>query len=535
VSDLKKFEQLCLAMANPGFYPHRVSALQRRDTHISVVFLTGELVYKLKKPIDFGFLDYTGLTTRRKMCELEVKLNNRLSRGVYLGVVSLSRQGEEFHFGNSGKVVEYAVKMKQLPDDASLSNRIVSGKATPDEMLGLGNRLAEFYVAAEHGGQIDRYGGNQVIEFNTEENFRQLAPFVGNLVGKERFDFVIESSRGFFRDRGDLFRRRVAEGRICDGHGDLRAEHVYFLDGIQIIDCVEFNERFRCGDRAVDLAFLHMDIERLARPDLSLAVLNGYTESSRDYGIYTLLDFYSCYRAVVRMKISCLSSTQLAQGPRKREMQRRAGQYLDLAFRYAVQFARPTLYVLCGLPGTGKSTYAKRLQEIFDIALLRSDEARRELAGYSARGGPVPFGTGIYRPEMRGRVYSGLLSTVQEELRKGRSAILDATFSRRKWREEAVRLAQDLDANILFFECVSPQDTILERLGRRREGEDGQSDARPEHLRGFMDEFESMDELAPELHTRIDTETEIEANLRTILLSGYSKRRTQVEGIIAQL
>jgi predicted kinase len=278
-----------------------------------------------------------------------------------------------------------------------------------------------------------------------------------------------------------------------------------------------------------------MDIERLGRPDLSLAVLNGYTESSRDYGIYTLLDFYSCYRAVVRMKISCLSAAQLAQGPRKREMQRRAGQYLDLAFRYAVQFARPALYVLCGLPGTGKSTYAKRLHEIFDIALLRSDAARKEVAGYSAHRGPVPFGTGIYKPEMRGRVYAGLLSSVQEELKNGRSAILDATFSRRKWREEAVRLAKDLDADILFFECVSSQDTILERLGRRREGGDGQSDARPEHLRGFMDEFESMDELAPELHTRISTEAEIEANLRTILLSGYSKRREQVEGIIAQL
>ncbi len=535
MSDLKKFEQLCLAMAHPGFYPHLVSGLQRRDTHISVVFLTGGLVYKLKKPIDFGFLDYTGLAARRKMCELEVELNNRLSQGVYLGVVSLSMQNEEFHFGNSGEVVEYAVKMKQLPDEASLSNRIASGKAAPDDMLGLGNRLAEFYVAAEHSVQIDRYGGSQVIEFNTEENFRQLAPFVGDLVGKERFDFVVESSRGFFRDRGDLFRRRVAEGRICDGHGDLRAEHVYFLDGIQIIDCVEFNERFRCGDSAVDLAFLHMDIERLGRPDLSLAVLNGYTESSLDYGIYTLLDFYSCYRAVVRMKISCLTSTQLSQGPRKHEMRRRAGQYLDLAFRYAVQFARPTLYVLCGLPGTGKSTYAERLHEIFDIALFRSDLARKELEGYSARGGPVPFGTGIYRPEMRGLVYSSLLSTVQDELRKGRSAILDATFSRRKWREEAVRLAKDLDANILFFECVASQDTILERLGRRREGEDGQSDARPEHLKGFMDEFESMDELAAELYTRINTEAEIEANLRTILLSGYSKRRAQVEGIIARL
>jgi len=178
VSDLKKFEQLCRAMAHRAFYPHRVSRLQKRETHISVVFLTGGLVYKLKKPIDFGFLDYTGLETRRKLCELEVKLNKRLSRGVYLGVVSLSRQDEEFHFGNSGEVVEYAVKMKQLPDDAALSNRIVSGKATPDEMLRLGRRLAEFYAAAEHSGQIDRYGGKQVIEFNTEENSRQLAPFV---------------------------------------------------------------------------------------------------------------------------------------------------------------------------------------------------------------------------------------------------------------------------------------------------------------------------------------------------------------------
>ena len=129
MSDLKRFEQLCRAMADPAFYPHRVSGLQRRDTHISVVFLTGDFVYKLKKPIDFGFLDYTGLKTRRKMCELEVKLNHRLSGGVYLGVVSLSRKTRGFHFGDSGKVVEYAVKMKQLPDEASLSNLIGVGKS----------------------------------------------------------------------------------------------------------------------------------------------------------------------------------------------------------------------------------------------------------------------------------------------------------------------------------------------------------------------------------------------------------------------
>ena len=210
-------------MADPAFYPHPVSELERRDTHISAVFLTGDFVYKLKKPIDFGFLDYTGLETRRRMCELEVCLNQRLSHGVYLAVVPLSRVGDAFHPGDNGEVVEYAVKMKQLPDKASLSNLIVSGKISFDQMLRLGLRLAEFYAASERNEQIDRYGSHEVIEFNTEENFRQLAPFVGNLLGEEHFDFVKESSRGFLRDRGHLFQRRIAEGRICDGHGDLRA------------------------------------------------------------------------------------------------------------------------------------------------------------------------------------------------------------------------------------------------------------------------------------------------------------------------
>lgn len=534
MKELNTFEQLCCSMADPAFYPHRVSKLERRETHISVVFLTGDFVYKLKKPIDFGFLDYTGLETRRKMCELEVKLNQRLSRNVYLGVVPLSTKEGGFLFGDGGDVVEYAVRMKQLPDEASLANRIGLGKVSPGQMLQLGGRLAEFYKSAERSDQIDRYGDLSVIEMNTEENFRQLTPFVGALLDKERFDFVMESSRGFLRNHGLLFERRTREGRIRDGHGDLRAEHIYLLDGIQIIDCIEFNERFRYGDTAIDLAFLHMDVERLGAPDLNLAVLNGYMESSRDYGIYTLLDFYSCYRAVVKIKISCLSATGPEESTRTREMQSRAAQYLGLAFRYSVQFSRPTLYVLCGLPGTGKSTYAKMLREIFDIALFSSDEVRRELPQYGGRHGPVPFGAGIYKIETRAHVYSRMLSTAHDELRAGRSAILDATFSLHKWREEAVRLAEDLDTSIIFLECESSQATILERLAQR-EGKDGLSDARPEHLEGLSDEFETMDELPPERHISINTEAGIEANLIEILSGVYGKKRVQIERIIAGL
>jgi hypothetical protein len=522
-------------MADPVFYPHPVSKLERLDTHISTVFLTGDLVYKLKKPVDFGFLDYTGLETRRRMCELEIGLNRRLSHDVYLGVVSISRAGGAYRLGDDGEVVEYAVKMRQLPDELCLSNLIVGGKVRLDEMLRLGRLLAEFYAGVERDARIDCYGGREVIEVNTEENFRQLGPFVGNLLRKDRFDFVMEASRGFFRDCGGLFQRRIADGRICDAHGDLRAEHIYFLDRIQIIDCIEFNERFRYGDTAIDLAFLHMDVERLGGSDLSLAMLNGYIEFSDDYGIYTMLDFYSCYRAIVKMKISCLTTTELEEGARKSVMEGRAVQYLDLAFRYAVQFARPTLWVLCGLPGTGKSTCAVRLQEIFGITLIRSDDVRKELPEYHAHGGPAPFGTGVYRLDMRGLVYGRLLSIGQEELKNGRSVILDATFSRQKWREEAVRLAQDLDVNILFVECTCSQAAILDRLGHRRQGYEGQSDARPEHLPGFIAEFEKIHELCADLHIRIDTEGEIEANLRTILSSAYAKKRAQVERVIEQL
>jgi hypothetical protein len=537
VSELKLFEQICLAMADPGFYPHRVSTLERVDTHISTVFLTGDFVYKLKKPVDFGFLDYTGLETRRRMCELEVSLNQRLSHDVYLGVVPISRAGSAaYRFGDGGEVLEYAVKMRQLPDEFCLANLIADGKVGQDEMLCLGRLLAGFYAGTERDSRIDCYGGREVLKFNTEENFRQLGPFVGKLLRKDRFDFVMEASRGFFKDSESVFQRRIADGRTCDGHGDLRAEHIYFLERIQIIDCIEFNERFRYGDAAIDLAFLHMDVERLGRSDLSLSVLNGYMESSRDYGIYAMLDFYSCYRAIVKMKISCLSATELEEGARKRVMEERAGNYLDLAFRYAVQFARPTLWVFCGLPATGKSTYAVRLREIFDITLIRSDHVRKELPEYHAYRGPASFGTGVYRLDLRGLVYGRLLLMAQEELKDGRSVILDATFSKQKWREETMRLARDLDVNILFVECACSHAVMLDRLGRRLDpGYDGMSDAGPEHLPGFLAEFEDLHELSADLHIKVDTEKDIDANLRDILSSAYAKKRAQVEQVIEQL
>ncbi|MHC1726605.1 MAG: AAA family ATPase [Syntrophobacteraceae bacterium] len=530
----ERFERVCRAMSDPAFYLHSVSGLEMRQTHISAVFLTGEWVYKLKKPLNFGFLDYTGLETRRRMCELEVKLNQRLSRGVYDDVIPIRRAGGGFSLEGAGEIVEYAVKMTQLPEVASLSNLLAAGVVNRGDMEKLGRRLAAFYSGSEKNGEIDLYGGPEIISCNTEENFRQLEPFVGTLLKEELFETVKESSRGFFKDYRGLFNRRVDEKRICDGHGDLRVEHVYFLDEIQIIDCIEFNERFRYGDVAVDLAFLHMDIERLGYPELSVAVLEGYTEISRDFGVYTVLDFYSCYRAIVKMKVSCLTWTELEEGARKKEMEARAAQYLDLAFRYAVQFSRPVLWIICGLPGSGKSAWSEMLSDLFGIAMFSSDEARKDLPEYRAHTGPVPFGEGIYRKESRGRVYSRLLSLAQEELKKGRSVIVDATFSLRKWREEALRLAADTDASILFIECCASKEVIAERVGRRGSEAGGGSDARLMNLSGLLDEFEEFDTFPIAMHLKVDTTEDVSSNLGRMLSSAYAMKRTQVEDTIAK-
>ncbi|MCE5336398.1 MAG: AAA family ATPase [Desulfobacteraceae bacterium] len=535
MDDLERFEKICRAMAASAFYPHPVEKIERCETHISVVFLTGSWAYKLKKPMDFGFLDYTSLAGRKRMCELEVTLNQRLAKGIYAGVVPVRRGDGGFSLGGPGEIVEYAVKMRQLPDEASLSRLLFAGQVRPEQMEKLGEHLGNFYRCAERTPAMDEYGRAEVINVNTEENFRQLEPFVGVLFRRDPFDSVRESSRAFFRDHGRIFQRRIEEGRIRDGHGDLRAEHVYFLETTEIIDCIEFNERFRYGDAAADLAYLYMDIERLGHPDLALRLLDGYVRVCRDHGLYTVLDFYSCYRALVKLKVSCLTWTELGEGKRKREMESRAVQYLLLAFRYAVQFSRPAVWVLCGLPGTGKSAVAGAVREALGIALYSSDETRREMPEYGDHAGPEPYGRGIYRAETRGRVYARLLALAQEELKKGRSVILDATFSRRKWREEALMLADDRDANIFFIECTSPEDVLIERLSKRRTGDGGRSDARSEHLAGLSSEFESMEDLPASVHAGIDTAGELEASVREALLKAHAMKRLQVEELIERL
>ena len=518
------FEAVCSAMDDSAFYPHPVVRIERRDTHISAVFLTGDIVYKLKKPVALGFLDFRRLEDRRTACMREVSLNRRLSRNIYRDVVPIHRDpGGAVSLQKCGPVVEYAVTMHQLPDAANLKSRLAAGDIGHDHMVMLGHRLASFYEDSERSPAVDHYGALDVVAYNMEENFRQLAPWVGDLLETSRWEFLCEAGRAFLTHHASVFERRVNDGRIKDGHGDLRTDHVYFDDGLQIIDCIEFNDRFRYGDAAVDIAFLVMDMTALGHAALGYTLLGAYATAADDPGVFALIDFYVAYRAVVRLKVACMQLSSADAAGRK-ALAVEIGRYMDLAYRHTLMFGRPTLWVCCGLPASGKSSLAGRLGDVLGIRAFGSDDVRKEMDPDAA---VSPYGKGAYTAERRGRVYGHLLALAQDELRSGRSVILDATFARRRWRDGVRRLAEDMDANIVFAACVCSAETLRCRL-RRRDRKPGMSDARLGHLDRLSAEFEDLAEIPPDRMVRVDTEGLPEEALVALLKGGWSGRALQI-------
>lgn len=531
-----QFEEICQAMADPAFYPHEVSLLERRDTHISTVFLTGNWAYKIKKPVDFGFLCFAELDSRKHFCAREVSLNQRLSHGVYDEVVAIWRdQKGRFHPGPGGNPVEYAVKMKQLDERKSLQWRLESGCVLGADMAKLGLLLADFYESSLRNQEIDQYGHPDVIAFNMEENFFQIAPFVDGLLKPEDFEFIRQVSRAFFLSHRSLFERRLEAGRIRDGHGDLRCDHIYFCDGIQVIDCIEFNDRFRYGDAISDLAFLHMDLEHRGAHDLSLKLLSAYADRADDFEIYALLDFYAAYRALVKVKVACLRSGEVNGAAEKEALKTEVGSYLRQACRYALQFSRPTIWVVMGLPASGKSSLGEVMAEKLSLSLLQSDVIRKVTSGHRTLGGEiVSYNSGTYQSSMRQRVYAKMLSLAQDQVKQGRSVLLDATFSKQRWRDEVRQLANDLDTNLILYECVCPEETIRGRL-REREGQGGLSDARLRHLPQMIQDYEPPTEIEAMQHVRMDTSVPFRETLSQALSEGHARRGHQVRALFERI
>lgn len=498
-------------LLDPGIYPHPVARVELIQTHISFVLLAGDYGYKVKKPVNLGFLDFSTLRKRLYYCRQEVVLNSRLCPDIYLGVVPIRERHGHITLGPHGRVVEYAVQMRRLPAEGMMDRLLERDELTAAMVERLAARLAEFHHQAETNQGIARYG-DRAIRFAWEENFQQWAPYIGRTLTPEQDRLLKRYVRSFLRYRRDLMRKRVRELRIRDCHGDLRSDAVCFIDGPAgrqacIFDCIEFNKRFRYTDVAGDVAFLVMDLEYRGRPDLAEAFLQRYLAASGDQDLLSIIDFYKCYRAAVRGKVEGFRLSQPeVSGRDKAQALAAARRYFALACRYARRDRPPILIITCGLTATGKSTLARRLAERAGLALVSSDVVRKGLAGLAPQEHRFePFRRGIYGPAFTDKTYRAILAKAGAHLEKGESVIADASFVQRKHRRWARRLAEGEGADFYCLEFRASDAAVRRRLARRlRQGGDP-SDARWEIYLALKEAFQPVEELDRDRHIVVDT------------------------------
>ncbi len=501
------------AMMRPGFYPDSPARIELKQTHISCVFLAGDFVYKVKKPVHFTFLDCSDLDSRYHYCCEEVRLNARLSPGVYLGVFAIFKCGDSLVLGPQVRAahpeaVEYAVKMRRLPEARMLDRLIALGQADRGTIRAIAARIAEFHASAS-SNRAWTYGSAAAIWSCVIEDIAQNEAFIGHTLSKDQFAAIDAFCRTFITAHWRLLNDRAHEGRVREGHGDLRAEHICLAGNeneIEVIDCVEFSERLRYGDVASEIAFLAMDLERLGAPRLADELVEAYAEITGDEELAVLVPFYKCYRACVRGKVESLRSHEREVGAAACERARQlAGSYFDLALRYA-RGSSPALIVVCGLSGSGKSTVARMLQHRKGFRAINSDRVRKRLASVSPHERVrTDYGANIYSEKFTKIAYDAMLAEAECLLSEGCGAILDATFKASADRQLALALAARRGVPVLFVECVVGEDEAIRRLQRRTSIEDEVSDATPEVYQRQRAEFEPIREIPPRNHLRIDT------------------------------
>jgi aminoglycoside phosphotransferase family enzyme/predicted kinase len=470
-------DEVVAALAVPAFFPHRPAAVEHVQTHISHVFLAGPYVYKLKKAVRFSFLDFGTLERRRWFCDEELRLNRRLAAPVYLDVVPVVRRADGgLALGGDGALVEPVLRMRRLPAERMLPALLATDAVAVTMMERLAHRLVEFHRAAPTGAAVAVHAAPAALQARWDDTLAVLQPFVGRLLPAAEHALLADFGPRFVRTHAALFRARQEEGRIRDGHGDLHAEHVCFVDepepggdapalaaGIYVFDCIEFSVPFRCNDVASEVAFLAMDLEHRGRRDLADAFIGAYVGAAADPMLTRLLPYYVAARACVRATVACLTSSEDEVAPPERAVaERRAAAYLALAVRAAWRAGDPVVVACCGLSGTGKSTLAAALADRIDAVVLRTDLLRKR---DDAGGATAP--TARYDAAARVAVYATLCTEVDAALAAGRSVIADATFLRHADRARLVAVAARHGRRCIFMETQASEATVQRRLAAR--------------------------------------------------------------------
>ena len=328
-------KQVVEALMKPEAYDEEPGRIELMQTHISFVFLTRNSVYKVKKAVDLGFLDFTTLEKRRFFCEKELELNRRLCGDMYLEVVPINRS-DVIKIKGEGETVEYAVKMKRMPQERMMNQLLEENKVDGKLVDRIAEIVADFHSKAETNRRINEFGSLAIIETNWKENFEQTREFVGKTIPMKNFKLIRERIDNFMKRNMSFFKKRVAEGRVRDCHGDVHSGNIFVTDRIYIFDTIEFNERFRYSDVASDVAFLAMDLDFKERTDLSNFFVKRYVKYSGDQELAKLLPFYKCYRAYVRGKVTSFKlKDPSVGGEEKSAAMKEAEAYFELASTYA--------------------------------------------------------------------------------------------------------------------------------------------------------------------------------------------------------
>lgn len=514
------------ALRSPAMYPEATSQVEIHETHISVVFVTDHYAYKIKKSLHLGFLDYSSLAQRRFACHQELLLNRRLSTNVYHEVVPIYQDGQRYTFAATGHVVEYALKMRRLAADCTLEALSLRGEVPPSTIEALAHRLVTFHHAYRVPDPAEHFGTLTHVRQDWQENFSQTLEYTDQTISHSDYDQVRHMVEHFTTYHAEWFTQRIAAGCIRDCHGDLRAEHIYLESGgMQIIDCIEFNTRFRFIDVASEVAFLAMDLERLGAVALAQDFVRAYVRFSEDVTLYRLLAFYCCYRAYVRGKVASMQWRATVPCAARQHLQDEATQYFGLAARYAGRCTRPLLLLTTGLIGSGKSSVAAGVASALDMHVLSSDQIRKQRSGLApTEPQRVDYGTGLYSAAASRQLYEVLDGLARNALSRGQAVIIDAAFSKQADRQRMAMMAREAGADCLVLDCVAAEEVIRARLQQRQHTPGTISDGRWDIFAQFQQDYEPVTDSEATRHIRLDTTQPVEDCVQQALIAIWAGR-----------
>jgi len=481
-------------LTNPECYPHPVNQVRLVETHISWVVLTGLYAYKIKKPVKYSFVDFSTVERRRWFCEEEVRLNCRLAPEVYLGIVPITGSPAHPHIEGQGAPFEFAVKMKQFSSDQEIFDILASGEKAETCIFQLADRIATFHAQIEKAGEDSTYGTSDMVWQPMEECLQEIPLHLLTPHTQGFLTHIEQWAQQEWRKLSDVFHYRKRVGFVRECHGDLHLGNIAMFEGkVCVFDALEFEPRLRWIDVMSEIAFLAMDLEKHGHPDLAFVFLNRYLELTGDYEGLRVFRLYQVYRALVRAKVAGLRLAQLAERSAEEERAKRElTGYLELAHRFMAR-TTPTLILMHGVSGTGKTTVSAEILKAIYAIRIRSDVERKRLFGERLESkNKVSLEAGLYHSDMTERTYQQLRDLARTLLQAGFCVVVDATFLQHHQRELFRQLAEEQECKCIIVDVFAPELVLKERIARRsREGCDA-SDATVEVMKRQQETEESF-------------------------------------------